>query len=85
MFDASINIKEFKLIQQTPDTVRAVLEVDGGIPPAKIQASLLHLQELLHVCMEHPVRVEAELPLSFPKRPGKKRPIRRDFSHKPAA
>jgi phenylacetate-CoA ligase len=83
MFDAGIHIKEFELVQKTPDRIQAVLMVDADVPATKIQASLEHLQALLHVCMDHPIQVEAEMPQSFPKRLGKRRPIRRDFPHKP--
>jgi phenylacetate-CoA ligase len=85
MFDVGIHIKEFELVQTAPDQIRAVMVVDGAIPQAKIQTSLEHLQDLLRLCMDHAVRVEAELPSIFPKRAGKRRPIRREFVHKLAA
>jgi phenylacetate-CoA ligase len=85
MFDVGIHIKEFELVQTAPDQIRAVMVVDGAIPQAKIQTSLEHLQDLLRLCMDHAVRVEAELPSIFPKRAGKRRPIRREFTQKLAA
>ncbi len=80
MFDAGVHIKEFELVQKAPDAVQATLLLDGHAPGVRERSSLVHLEELLQVCLGHPVRVEAEMASRFPKRKGKRRPIRREFA-----
>ena len=38
--------------------------------------SVAHLEDLLAMCLEHPVDVKANVVTSFPARTGKRRPIR---------
>lgn len=80
MFDVGIHLKGFELIQKQPDEIQAVLTVDDHVAAAMVQSSLDHLQKLLHVCMSHPVIVDAEVTRNLPKREGKSRPIRRAFA-----
>ena len=80
MFDAGVNLEEFELIQKAPDAIRATMQVDASVPRSKVEGSLHHLHDLLRVCLGHPLEVEAEVVPSFPRRPGKRRPIRREFT-----
>lgn len=84
MFDANVHIKEFELVQKAPDAVRATLLIDGQAAGAVKNSSLGHLEKLLQVCLGHAVRVEAEIASCFPKRRGKRRPIRREFARIPS-
>jgi phenylacetate-CoA ligase len=45
-----------------------------------VSDSVAHLEGLLSVCMEHPVRVKAQALDAFAPRTGKRRPIRREMS-----
>ncbi len=79
MYDAGVNMREFELVQETPDLIRARLVPDGDVGSARLRASLDHLRELLTICLEHPVEVSGEILTAFPPRTGKRRPIRREF------
>lgn len=79
MFDTGVNLEEFELAQKAPDVVRATMQIAASVPPSKVEGALHHLGDLLRVCLGHPVGVEAEVVPKFPRRPGKRRPIRRDF------
>lgn len=80
MFDAGVSLEEFELLQKAPDAIHATLQVAASVPASKVDGSLHHLGDLLRVCLGHPVKVEAQVVPHFPKRPGKRRPIRRDFT-----
>jgi phenylacetate-CoA ligase len=76
MFDMNIHLAQFEIIQKKLDVVEARFSPGNGVSEDKIIASVSHLEELLDLCMEHPVRVEAKVMGSFPHRSGKHRPIR---------
>lgn len=80
MFDAGVYIKEFELVQRAPDEIEARLVAPGSDPQARLLASLEHLQDLLRVCLSHPVRIKAEMVDDIQKRPGKRRLIRRELA-----
>ncbi len=79
MYDAGVNMREFELVQEAPDRVRARFVPDGAVAQARLRDSVRYLEDLLGLCLEHPVRVEAEVLETLPRRSGKKRPIRRGF------
>ncbi len=80
MFDAGVTLREFELVQEGEDRVRAVFVPADGTPEPKLRASVAHLEDLLGACLEHPVHVTAQLVSSLPSSPGKRRPIRRTFA-----
>jgi phenylacetate-CoA ligase len=77
MFDCDIHLKQFELVQLGPEQVAATFAPGSGVSEAKIRGSLGHLQELIGLCLEHPVHVDLRLVEAFPPAPGKRRPIRR--------
>jgi phenylacetate-CoA ligase len=79
MYDIGAHIQEFELIQLAPDRIRATFQAGEGVPEAKIRASSQHLSDLLEVCLGDPFTLEIEITKNFPKRSGKRRPIRRAF------
>ena len=79
MFDTHINLAQFEIIQKKHDLVEARFVPGEGIAESKILGSVGHLEELLELCLEHPVRVKAKVMRAFPKKPGKHRPIRREL------
>jgi phenylacetate-CoA ligase len=83
MYDVGAHIQEFELIQTAPDRIRATFQVGDGIPDEKVRASSKHLSDLLEVCLGHRLQLQTEITKTFPKRNGKRRPIRRDFSAAP--
>jgi hypothetical protein len=50
------------------------------VPEEKVRQSIQHFEDLLEVCLGHRSKLEAHLTKSFPRRAGKRRPIRREFS-----
>jgi phenylacetate-CoA ligase len=76
MFDAGVHFREFELIQRKPDEVELFLVTDGPFEDSRIRASMSHMQDLLEVCMDHPVTVKMHIVRGFPKRAAKRRPIR---------
>jgi phenylacetate-CoA ligase len=44
----------------------------------RLRAAISHLEDLLAMCLEHPVNVKANVVTSFPAQAGKRRPIRCD-------
>ncbi len=80
MFDADLIVNEFELVQSAPDAIRATFMPDCGTPEAKVRNAVEHLRDLLTLCLGCPVKVTAECVCAFPRRPGKRRPIRREFA-----
>lgn len=79
MFDTHINLAQFEIIQKKHDVIEARFVPGAGVPEDKILASATHLEDLLDLCLEHSVRVEAKVMEQMPRRPGKHRPIRREL------
>ncbi len=80
MFGRDIHLAQFELVQKRADLIHARFVPGAGMPEQRIRASLGYLEELLGLCMEHPVRVAAELIAAFPPTTGKRRPIRRELA-----
>ncbi|MFN2477181.1 MAG: phenylacetate--CoA ligase family protein [Chthoniobacterales bacterium] len=80
MYDIGVNIQEFELVQTAPDRIRATFQVGNGVPSDKISVSSEHLADLLEVCLGCRVQLETIITKEFPKRAGKRRPIRREFT-----
>ena len=80
MFDVGIHLREFELVQKTPDTVTATFMVGTGPTDLrKIEESLHHLTRLLEGCLGHRIQLHSDVVTKFPNRSGKRRPIRRIF------
>ena len=80
MFDVGIHLREFELVQKTPDTVTATFMVGTGPTDLrKIEESLHHLTRLLEGCLGHRIKLHSDVVTKFPDRSGKRRPIRRVF------
>jgi len=77
MFDCDIHLKQFELVQIGSERIAASFAPGPGVSEAKIRGALGHLQELIGLCLEHPVHVALTLVDAFPPSPGKRRPIRR--------
>jgi phenylacetate-CoA ligase len=80
MFDRDIHLAQFEMIQRRADMIEARFKPGVGMAEAKLTASVAHLEELLALTFEHPVKVKAELVEIFPPRVGKRRPIRREIT-----
>jgi phenylacetate-CoA ligase len=80
MFDCDINLAQFEIVQRGVDLVEARFQPGGTTTAAKVTGSIAHLEELLGLCLEHPVRVNAQALDVFPARKGKRRPIRREMA-----
>lgn len=80
MFDRDIHLAQFEMIQRRVDVVEARFMPGMGMADAKIAASVSHLEDLLALCFEHPVRVSATTVDAFPPKTGKRRPIRRELA-----
>jgi phenylacetate-CoA ligase len=76
MFDRSIHLEQFELVQRRSDVIEARFVPGAGMENAKLVKSVGHLQDLIALCFEHPVEVKMAVAESFPARKGKKRPIR---------
>jgi phenylacetate-CoA ligase len=76
MFDSDLHLAQFEILQRAVDLVEARFVPAPGLSEAKLQGSIAHLEDLLTLCMENPVRVRAEAVDVFAPRPGKRRPIR---------
>ncbi|SEC74858.1 phenylacetate-CoA ligase [Rhizobiales bacterium GAS191] len=80
MFDSDLHLAQFELVQKTPELIETTFVLGNGVSEARLQKVVPHLEDLLSLCMEHPVRVLAKVVDTFPPKTGKRRPIRRDFT-----
>lgn len=80
MFDREIHLAQFEMIQRRVDVIEARFKPGQGMAESKINASVEHLEDLLALCFEHPVRVETAMVDAFPPKTGKRRPIRRELT-----
>lgn len=79
MYDSGVNLREFELVQVAPDRVRARFVPYPDVSEAQVQSSVRHLEELLELCLEHPLRLDAAVGGLPTSKAGKRRPIRRGF------
>lgn len=75
MFDRDLHLAEFELVQKRPDLVEARFVLGGTTGQTRLRGSIGHLEDLLAMCLEHPVKVKANVVTAFPARTGKRRPI----------
>jgi phenylacetate-CoA ligase len=80
MFDCDLHLAQFEIVQKGFDLVAARFVLGGGTTETQVSASIAHLEELLALCLEHPVRVQPQAVEAFERRPGKQRPIRREMA-----
>ena len=78
MFDSNLHLAQFELVQKRPDLVVATFVLGGATAETRLRAAISHLEDLLAMCLEHPVNVMANVVASFPAQSGKRRPIRCD-------
>jgi phenylacetate-CoA ligase len=76
MFDRDLHLAQFELVQKRPDLVEATFVLGGATVETCLRGSVVHLEDLLAMCLEHPVNVKANVVTAFPARAGKRRPIR---------
>lgn len=60
--------------------VEARVVLGNDTPRTRLNSSIAHLEDLLSVCLEHPVQVKAHALDVFPPKTGKRRPIRREMA-----
>jgi phenylacetate-CoA ligase len=80
MFDCNLHLAQFEIVQRGFDLVEARVVLGSDTPAARLKSSVAHLEDLLAVCLEHPVRVQAQALDAFPPKTGKRRPIRREMA-----
>ncbi len=78
MFDSNLHLAQFELVQKRPDLVVVTFVLGGATAETRVRAAVSHLEDLLAMCLEHPVSVRANVVESFPAQTGKRRPIRCD-------
>jgi phenylacetate-CoA ligase len=76
MFDCGLHLSQFEIAQRDFALVEASFVLGRDTLDEQLSQSISHLEELLSLCLEHPVRVKARAVSEFPRRPGKQRPIR---------
>jgi phenylacetate-CoA ligase len=76
MFDRDLHLAQFELVQKREDLIEANFVLGGATVETRLQGSVSHLEDLLGMCLEHPVKVKANVFTTFPQRTGKRRPIR---------
>jgi phenylacetate-CoA ligase len=80
MFDCNLHLMQFEIVQRANDLIEARFVLSPDTPDARLKGSIAHLEDLLALCLEHPVRVKAQAVDSFPPKTGKRRPIRREIA-----
>jgi phenylacetate-CoA ligase len=79
MFDTNLHLAQFEIVQRGFDLVEARVVLGNDMPVSRFEGSIAHLEDLLALCLEHPVRVKPVLLDVFPPKTGKRRPIRREM------
>jgi len=80
MFDCNLHLAQFEIVQRGVDLVEARVVLGADTPLQRLNGSIAHLEDLLALCLEHPVRVQAHALDVFPPKVGKRRPIRREMA-----
>lgn len=80
MFDCNLHLAQFEIVQRGFDLVEARVVLGADTPYSRLKSSISHLEDLLALCLEHPVRVKAQSLDVFPPKTGKRRPIRREMA-----
>jgi phenylacetate-CoA ligase len=80
MFDCDLHLAQFEIVQRGFDVVEARVVLGNDTPVSRLNSSIAHLEDLLAVCLEHPVQVKAHALDVFPPKTGKRRPIRREIA-----
>ncbi|MFI5011349.1 MAG: phenylacetate--CoA ligase family protein [Hyphomicrobiales bacterium] len=80
MFDSDLHLAQFELVQKRADLIETTFVLGNGVAEKRLRDVLPHLEDLLSLCLEHPVRVKANVVEAFPPKTGKRRPIRRDIT-----
>ena len=80
MFDCNLHLAQFEILQRDVDLVEARVVLGSDTPQSRLLSSIAHLEDLLAVCLEHPVQVKAHALDIFPPQTGKRRPIRREMA-----
>lgn len=80
MFDRDLHLSQFELVQKRSDVIEAKFVLGSENLEERLKNSISHLESLLAMCMENPVKVQAFVVPSFPQTTGKRRPIRCEVS-----
>jgi phenylacetate-CoA ligase len=80
MFDCNLHLAQFEIVQRGFHLVEARVVLGNDNPETRLNSSISHLEDLLSVCLEHPVQVKATVLDVFPPKTGKRRPIRREMA-----
>ena len=80
MFDCNLHLAQFEIVQRGFDVVEARVVLGDDTPETRLNSSISHLEDLLSVCLEHPVQVKVTVLDVFPPKTGKRRPIRREMA-----
>ena len=84
MFDCDLHLAQFEIVQQADSMWSRHASCSATtLPEQRLKGSIPHLEDLLAVCLEHPVRVKAQALDAFPPKTGKRRPIRREMRVEP--
>jgi len=76
MFDRDLHLKQFEICQKERNLVKASVVLGGSTPDSKVLSAQGHLEELLAMCLEHPVSVIINIVDSLATDSKKRRPIR---------
>ncbi len=76
MFDRDLHLEQFELVQKETNLVEAKFILGPSASLSRLEDSVFHLEDLLAMCLEHPVKVNANVVSAFPIQSGKIRPIR---------
>jgi phenylacetate-CoA ligase len=76
MFDRDLHLAQFELVQKRPDFIEATFVLGGATVETRVRGAVSHLEDLLAMCLEHPVSVKTNVVTAFPAKAGKRRPIR---------
>ena len=79
MFDRDLHLAQFELVQKRADLIEAKFVLGGATVETRLRGAVSHLEDLLAMCLEHPVKVNVTVVGAFPPKAGKRRPIRREL------
>lgn len=76
MYDRDLHLAQFELVQKKPNLVEAKFILGSNATGTRLRGAIAHLEDLLALCLEHSVKVNAEVVTGFWDQDGKRRPIR---------
>jgi phenylacetate-CoA ligase len=76
MFDKNLDLEQFELVQKKTDVIEANFVLNSKTKETSVKEAIMHLENLLSLCLEHHTIVIANIVSSFTATSGKRRPIR---------